>query len=80
MQIKREDSHGKSELLPPKTFEEMPEEAYHEILFKAGKGFRDTSDRKLLDVYMKSRTLTGHFFHRKQQNCETCHNMESNIS
>ena len=60
-QQKKENNHDKTELLPPKTFKEMAEEAfgltYHEILFKAGKELRGISDRKLLDVYMKSRAL-----------------------
>ena len=58
--------------LPSGTFEEMAEEAfglpYHEILFKTGKELRGMSDRKLLDVYMKSRTLTDqNYLPRKQK-------------
>ena len=61
--MKKEDNHGMTERLPPETFEEIAEKAlglsYHKILFKTGKELRDTSGRKLLEVCMKSRILTG---------------------
>ena len=63
MQRKRGDNRSKIELLPPMTFKGVVEDTidvpWHEIHFMTGKEIRDRGDRKILDAYMKSKTLTG---------------------
>ncbi len=60
--MEKENNHGKTELLPPMTFEEITEDTigatYHEILFMTGKEIRDRGDCKILEAYMRLRTLT----------------------